>query len=124
MMVLDAPPVHHLAFQIVAFAVGAKYALYYHGLERLTTAWTDQYAFSGNGDGTTWYPGVKGQRGFTDHVPVSSARVKLLREASFMIEYFKAAKTDLSPLVKHTMNWSKDYAAYQRLRDQAAEKLQ
>lgn len=109
MMVFDAPSVHALAYLLVPYATGAKGALYYRGTEMVKTALTDQYEWGGNGDGTLVYlnGGV-------------SARMKLLREASFMIEYLKAAGLTLALQIKDTRNWSRKYADYQLMRDGVA----
>lgn len=49
--------------------------------------WTTQWAFGGNGDGTLFYPGTPAKIGGTQHVPVSSIRLKLIREGYEDYEY-------------------------------------
>ena len=52
--------------------------------------WTDQYQpqFLCNGDGTLFYPGVPAKIGGTHDIPVSSMRMKELREGMEDYEYF------------------------------------
>jgi hypothetical protein len=45
----------------------------------LSTAWTNQYIYSGNGDGTLFYPGTVAVIGGTTNVPLPSMRLKLIR---------------------------------------------
>lgn len=52
-------------------------------------AWTNQYFFSGNGDGTLFYPGTPAKIGGTTHVPVASIRLKMKREGMEDYEYLK-----------------------------------
>ncbi|MDR3607101.1 MAG: O-antigen ligase family protein [Oligoflexia bacterium] len=95
--------------------------------------WTDLWYFSGNGDGTLFYPGRPGEHGLKEHRPIDSIRVKLWREASFDAEYIRWMeqlhttpswwKAQYDTLVKSPQDWSKSYDAYQALRDQAGEYL-
>ncbi len=52
-------------------------------------AWTSQWAFSGNGDGTLFYPGTPAEIGGTSHIPVASIRLKMIREGMEDYEYLK-----------------------------------
>ncbi|WP_317987834.1 glycoside hydrolase domain-containing protein [Hyalangium gracile] len=45
----------------------------------LSTAWTNQWRFNGNGDGTLFYPGTPSMIGGTTAVPLPSIRLKLIR---------------------------------------------
>ena len=49
----------------------------------------DQWDFSGNGDGTLFYPGTPARIGGTTHVPVASIRLKMIREGMEDYEYLK-----------------------------------
>jgi len=91
--------------------------------------WRSLWDFSGNGDGTLFYPGRPGERGLTTHRPISSLRLKLWRESSYDAEYIKWMKelpvipswwtTESDQIAQSTTSWSKDYTRYQSLRDQA-----
>ena len=50
--------------------------------------WTDQYQFSGNGDGTIFYPGTPARIGGTTHIPLkvnSAGMIPLIFASSMMI---------------------------------------
>ncbi|HZR47529.1 MAG TPA: hypothetical protein VFA47_12530, partial [Candidatus Manganitrophaceae bacterium] len=49
--------------------------------------WKNIYYFSGNGDGTYFYPGRPDKIGGTTHIPISSIRMKMLREGIEDYEY-------------------------------------
>ncbi len=95
--------------------------------------WDDLNDFTGNGDGTLLYPGRPGERGFTEHTPVASIRLKLWREASYDAEYIRWMKSLSNPpawwqrsfdkLVKAPKTWSKKYGNYQSLRNKAGAYL-
>ena len=52
-------------------------------------AWTSQWDFNGNGDGTLFYPGTPERVGGATHVPVASIRLKMIREGMEDYEYLK-----------------------------------
>jgi glycosyltransferase involved in cell wall biosynthesis len=88
--------------------------------------WEDLYDFTGNGDGTLFYPGRPGMYGLKDHVPVPSLRMKFWQQSSFDAEYIRwadqfnpacFAKTKLeNSLVKDGINWNRDPRKYQSAR--------
>ncbi len=45
--------------------------------------------FTGNGDGTLFYPGTPAKIGGTSHIPVASIRLKMIREGMEDYEYLK-----------------------------------
>ncbi len=65
--------------QWINFLEGAESELYYQTVGLLYTAWTTQFRFNGNGDGTLFYPGLPSIIGGTTEVPVPSIRLKLIR---------------------------------------------
>ena len=89
--------------------------------------WNSLWDFSGNGDGTLFYPGRPGEHGLQDHIPIASLRLKLWRESSYDAEYInwmEKLKTkpnwwtsEFNDLVRSTTAWSRDYSNYQKLRD-------
>ncbi len=95
--------------------------------------WDSLWDFSGNGDGTLFYPGRPGMFGLTEHTPIESIRLKLWREASFDAEYIKwmdSLKTkpewwikEFNSLIPSVRTWNRDYTKYQELRDRAGEYL-
>ncbi len=50
------------ALEWVSFLEGATGELYYQTVGMLSTAWTNQFRFNGNGDGTLFYPGTPSWR--------------------------------------------------------------
>lgn len=95
--------------------------------------WKSVWDFSGNGDGTLFYPGRPGKYGVEEHLPVPSLRLKLWREASYDAEYIRWMnerekqpawwREEFAKLVQDTRRWDKEYAHYQSLRDKIGEFL-
>lgn len=95
--------------------------------------WDDLFDFSGNGDGTLFYPGRPGERGLREHQPVPSIRLKLWREASYDAEYIRWMKQlpeppdwwgrELNSIAASPQRWSRDYQAYTRLRERIGDYL-
>ncbi|MCA9861627.1 MAG: DUF4091 domain-containing protein, partial [Thermomicrobiales bacterium] len=72
--------------------------LYFSTTHRLQTAWDDQCDFSGNGDGTLFYPGSAcppgtgpGCIGGSTDIPIESIRLKRLRDGREDYEYLRLA---------------------------------
>lgn len=78
------------AMEWVSFLEGAKGELYYETAGMLPSAWTNQYIYNGNGDGTLFYPGKPSTIGGTTDVPVASIRLKLIRLGVQDYEWLKA----------------------------------
>src|SRR3569832_2636426 len=62
--------------------------------------WKNLYYYTGNGDGTYFYPGRPDKIGGTHHIPIPSIRLKMLREGIEDYEYLTmvAAKKDQAGL--------------------------
>ncbi|ADO67939.1 DUF4091 domain-containing protein [Stigmatella aurantiaca] len=78
------------AMEWVTFLEGASGELYYQTVGMLASAWTDQFRFNGNGDGTLFYPGTPAAIGGATDVPVASIRLKLIRLGVQDYEWLKA----------------------------------
>lgn len=76
---LDRSAAKARSMEWVSFLQGATGELYYQTVGMLDTAWTDQFRFNGNGDGTLFYPGTPERIGGATHVPVASMRMKYIR---------------------------------------------
>jgi hypothetical protein len=76
---VDASAAKNRAMEWVSFNERATGELYYETAEALPSAWTDQYQFAGNGDGTLFYPGTTTMIGGQTDVPVASIRLKQIR---------------------------------------------
>jgi MYXO-CTERM domain-containing protein len=82
-------------------------------------AWTSQYYFGGNGDGTLFYPGTPAKIGGTSHIPLASLRVKLIREGMEDYEYLKALSDAGDPAMADAEAAALSPKAYQNVSDAA-----
>jgi hypothetical protein len=87
---VDRPATKARAQEWISFLAGATGELYYQTVGMLVSAWTTQYRFQGNGDGTLFYPGTPERIGGTTQVPVPSLRLKLIRLGIQDYEWLKA----------------------------------
>jgi MYXO-CTERM domain-containing protein len=79
-MMIDASAVQNRAMEWLSFRFDLSGELYFETTYDLPTAWDDQCDFSGNGDGTLFYPGTPDRIGGSEHIPIESIRLKLVRE--------------------------------------------
>ncbi|WNG52552.1 DUF4091 domain-containing protein [Archangium minus] len=86
---MDRPAAKARALEWISFQMGATGELYYQVAEMLSTAWTNQYTYGGNGDGTLFYPGTVPVIGGTVDVPLPSLRLKLIRQGLQDYEWLK-----------------------------------
>ncbi|HYT30810.1 MAG TPA: glycoside hydrolase domain-containing protein [Actinomycetota bacterium] len=86
---IDEPASEARAMGWLSFLYRTAGELYYATDYKLSTAWTDQFAFGGNGDGTLFYPGTPAMVGGTDPIPIESMRLKLIRDGYEDYEYLK-----------------------------------
>lgn len=86
---IDATGVQNRAMQWLTFSYRISGELYYEALLMLPNAWNSVFAFGGNGDGTLLYPGTPQAIGGTTHVPVSSYRLKMIREGMEDYEHLR-----------------------------------
>lgn len=144
-LVLDRPLVHGRAFTHVAAALGAKAALYYNLTEayQRQDLWVDPWVkgpggipFGGNYDGVLLLPSMTGSpkryvQGMSAPGPVETLMMKYVRQGSFDQEYFRMAElndpawaqTLRLSLVRTQFDWSKDPAAYDKVREQIGDRL-
>ncbi len=87
---IDASAVRNRAMEWISFAEQASGELYWESAFAFGhDAWSNQYDFSGNGDGTLFYPGTPSRIGGTTDIPVASIRLKMIREGMEDYEYLK-----------------------------------
>jgi hypothetical protein len=86
---IDAPASESRAMGWLTFLYRTSGELYYETGGKLQTAWTDQFDFGGNGDGTLFYPGTPDRIGGTQPIPIESIRLKLIRDGYEDYEYLK-----------------------------------
>ena len=89
---IDAPATQNRAMEWQAWRQKVDGELYYDTTYAFTRgdAWSSQYYFGGNGDGTLFYPGTPAKIGGTTHIPIASLRLKMIREGMEDYEYLKA----------------------------------
>jgi uncharacterized protein (TIGR03382 family) len=88
--VIDASAVRNRAMQWLAFRYDLSGELYYETTMAYGhDPWTNQWDFSGNGDGTLFYPGTPARIGGTTQIPVASLRLAMIREGMEDYEYLK-----------------------------------
>jgi uncharacterized protein (TIGR03382 family) len=88
---IDAPAVRNRAMEWISFAERATGELYWESAYAfMHDAWSNQWDFSGNGDGTLFYPGTVSRIGGNTDIPVASIRLKMIREGMEDFEYLKA----------------------------------
>jgi hypothetical protein len=85
--VVDQPASEHRAMGFVSYEYGASGELYFAVDYDLDTAWTNQYDFGGNGDGTLFYPGTPKRIGGQHDIPIDSIRLKRIRDGREDYEY-------------------------------------
>jgi hypothetical protein len=128
---IDAKAAHNRAMQWEVFAENAHGELYFETADMLPTAWSDQFAFNGNGDGTLFYPGTPQTIGGTSQVPVPSIRLKLLRMGMQDYEWLKLVSDAGDPsfaqqmahsVVPTASQVSPDGAAFEQARRQLEQR--
>lgn len=118
---IDAPASQNRAMEWQAWRQKAAGELYYDTTYAFSRgdAWSNQYYFGGNGDGTLFYPGTPAKIGGTSHVPIASLRVKLIREGMEDYEYFKALADAGDPTMADAEAAALSPRAYQNASDPA-----
>ncbi len=130
-LVIDRTAVEAFGLYLMGYKYGLESLLYYNSIEGWSLwaksppidVWTDQYNFGGNGDGTLLYPDR------ANKLPRASIRLKLLREASYMVDALEQvpdqswAHAQVDALVRTTLNWDRDMARISALRNAALERL-
>ncbi|WP_244219737.1 DUF4091 domain-containing protein [Corallococcus interemptor] len=111
--------------QWLDFINGASGELYYQTVGLLYTAWTTQFRFNGNGDGTLFYPGLPSIIGGTTEIPLPSIRMKLIRQGMQDYEWLKLvsdagdpayARTVARKLIPHAWAVPEDGEAFDKAR--------
>jgi len=91
---IDASAVRNRAQEWLSYENDVTGELYYETTLHSDTAWTNQFDFGGNGDGTLFYAGRPQDIGGSTPIPVDSIRLDLIREGIEDYEYLKML-TDL-----------------------------
>jgi MYXO-CTERM domain-containing protein len=89
-IMIDASAARARAEEWLTFLLGATGELYWETTAAFShDAWNNQWDFTGNGDGTLFYPGTPAKIGGSTHIPVASIRLKMIREGMEDYEYLK-----------------------------------
>jgi hypothetical protein len=87
---IDASAARNRAMEWISFLEDASGELYWETAYAFShNAWSNQWDFSGNGDGTLFYPGTPGRIGGKTDIPVASLRLKMIRAGMQDYEYLK-----------------------------------
>ena len=87
---VDVSAAKNRLMQWVLWRYGVTGELYYEtALAFSADPWAGVFQFSGNGDGTLFYPGTPARVGGEGHVPVASIRLKMIREGIEDFEYLR-----------------------------------
>jgi glycosyl hydrolase family 123 len=87
---IDASASRNRAMEWLTFLEDGTGELYWETANAFThDAWSNQWDFSGNGDGTLFYPGTPARIGGKTDIPVASIRLKMIREGMEDYEYLK-----------------------------------
>ena len=78
--VIDTLAIQNRAMEWFTFSDDISGELYFQTAHQLETAWDDQCAFDGAGDGTLFYPGTPARVGGSRHIPIASVRLKHIRD--------------------------------------------
>src|SRR5690606_18686764 len=91
-LVIDHTALRNRAMPWVAYRFGFTGELYWETVWAYTTQgdpWASQWEFTGNGDGTLFYPGTPARIGGSTDIPVESLRLKHVRDGIEDYEYLK-----------------------------------
>jgi hypothetical protein len=126
-MFIDEPALTNRMMQWMDFEYQVSAELYYETTYAMEQgdAWTTQYYFGNNGDGSIWYPGKPSVIGGTHDIPVESFRMKMLREGMQDYEYLHMlvklgdatfAQTQLATVVTAANDFASDPGVLEQAR--------
>jgi hypothetical protein len=129
---IDVSPVANRIMEWITWKYGVQGELYYSMVEAYNqsgTPWEDVNRFSGNGDGTLFYPGTPDRIGGKNQIPIESIRLKLIREGLEDYEYLHMlgsspiAADAVKSLIHSTYNFEHDAAKLYAARLSMGEEL-
>lgn len=132
---IDGAPIAHRIMSWLSWVYRVSGELYFHTTYAYEQGdpWDDQYHFTGNGDGTLFYPGTPARIGGRTHVPIESIRLKLIRDGLEDYEYLIAleraggqaeAQRLAGKLVRKPYDWERNPATLMAIRAQLAERIE
>ncbi len=119
---IDAPATQNRAMEWQAWREKVSGELYYDTSYAFSRgdAWTNQYYFYGNGDGTLFYPGTPAKIGGTSQIPIASLRLKMIREGQEDYEYLKLLSDSGDPTMADAEAAGLSPDAYTNMTDPAS----
>jgi hypothetical protein len=129
---IDVSPIANRIMEWMTWKYGMQGELYYstvEGYNQNGNPWEDVNRFSGNGDGTLFYPGTPERVGGKTHIPIESIRLKLIREGLEDYEYLHMlgsspiADTSAKDIVRKTYDFEHDPAKFYAARRAMGEEL-
>lgn len=132
---IDGAPVAHRIMPWLSWKYRVSGELYYHTTYAYEHGdpWQDQYHFTGNGEGTLFYPGTPTRVGGRTHIPIESIRLKLIRDGLEDYEYLAALQrlrgsTEVdrlvAKLIRKPYDWERAPAALMAARRALAEQIE
>jgi uncharacterized protein (TIGR03382 family) len=111
---IDVSGPRNRIMQWADFKEGVTGELYYETANAFGhDAWSNQFDFNGNGDGTLFYPGTPAKIGGSTQVPVASIRLKQIRDGIEDYEYLALASKLGDPGLARQMSQKVVPAAYE-----------
>jgi hypothetical protein len=134
-MFIDESALSNRMMQWMEFKYQVSADLYYDTTQAMDTqdAWSSQYEFGNNGDGSIWYPGKPSVIGGTHDIPVESIRMKMLREGMQDYEYLNLlttlgdgafAQTELAKVVTNAGSFTSDPSVLEATRAEMATEIE
>ena len=117
---IDDAPVRNRIMEWLTWKYGIHGELYYsmdEAYSKKADPWKDVNLYSGNGDGTLFYPGRPQIIGGTQQIPIESIRLKLIREGLEDYEYLamltklaghEAVSEGITGLLTNTYEYDQD----------------
>ncbi len=129
---IDHPAVMNRIMSWMTFFYDIYGELYFSTIYAYTEGnpWKDQYYFGGNGDGTLFYPGSPDKIGGKTHIPITSIRLKQIREGMEDYEYMiileknglrRKAISEMKNLIKNAYSFSHNAQKLQKIRKRLAK---
>ncbi len=135
---IDSQGLYARVFAWMTRKFGFTGILYWHTLYAWNQSgkdpWENQYEarFWCNGDGTLFYPGTPGKIGGTTDIPVSSIRMKMIREGMEDYEYFHIldemgeeafVNAEVGAFATKSWIWSHDSTRLFNIRERMAQRI-
>lgn len=135
---IDIPAIDNRIMEWMSFKYDISGELYYSttyaymGISGNEDAWNNQYYFWGNGDGTLFYPGRPDKIGGTNHIPIESIRIKMIREGMEDYEYMHLlkilgdesfARAQVDSVISETYKFFRDPDILYKARENMAKRI-